>query len=182
MPDIAKIVGRKKKGVRGFTFIETLLTIIIVGAVAGVAAKVLISGLDVYALLMNRHDASQSARIGMERMVEELLLIDSSDIILMTDTRISFVDSTGSTSSFKRQSITRDGRTIPCLYRGDDFLAGNVGLLDFDYLTATGSSTIWPWQVRRINVDLVVDAFANAGSVHLRTNVFPRKFMYQNFE
>ena len=176
---IKKYLSRKGLG---FTFIETLLAIVIVGAVAGVAAKVLLSGLDVYALLMNRHDASQSARIAMDRIVEELLLIESTDVLLMTATRFDFIDSSGHATYFRRQNVTKNGRTVPCIYRGDDFLAGNVGLLDFDYYTATDSSTIFPWQVRRINVDIMVDALANAGSVHLRTDVFPRKFMYSNFE
>ncbi len=57
---------------KAFTFIETVLAVVVVGAIAGVAAKVLTSGLDVYSLIVNRHDASQTARLAMERMVDEI--------------------------------------------------------------------------------------------------------------
>lgn len=166
----------------GFTFVETLLAVIIVGAVAGVAAKVLISGLDVYALVMNRHDASQTARLGMERMVDELILLEISDISTLADTRFNFYDASGSLTNFKRYTATFRGQSVPCIYRDEDFLAGNVTYLDFDYFNDVGASTIWPWQVRRINIDFTVGALANAGSVHLRTDVFPRNFMYSNFQ
>lgn len=171
---------RKKK--HGFTFVETILAIVIVGAIASVAAKVLTSGLDVYSLVVNRHDASHRARLSMERMVDEIVLINSGDILGMSNTRLRFRDSDGISTDFKQQTVTYQGRSTPCLYRGDDFLAENVGSFDFDYYTSTGSSTIWAAQVRRINIELTIEAMADAGSIHLRTDVFPRNFMYSNFE
>ncbi len=75
---------------KGFTFVETLLSVVVIGVVAGVAAKVLISGLDVYALIVNRHDASQTARLAMERMVDEITMIETLDITGMYNERFSF--------------------------------------------------------------------------------------------
>jgi len=166
----------------GFTFVETILAIIIVAAIAGVAAKVLTAGLDVYSLVVNRHDASQTARLAMERMVDEIVMIESTDILGTTNTRFSFRDIDGHSTNFKSKTASLRGQSVPCIYRDDDFLAGNISFLDFDYLKEDGSSTIWFWLVRRINIDFSVEAPANAGTVHLRTDVFPRNFMYDNFE
>lgn len=173
---------QKRQKKHGFTFVETILAIVIVGAIASVAAKVLVSGLDVYALVVNRHDASQRARLSMERMVDEIVLINSGDILGMSNTRFRFRDSDGINTDFKQQTVTYRRRSMPCLYRGEDFLAENVLSFDFDYYAADGSSTIWALQVRRINIDFTVEAMADAGSIHLRTDVFPRNFMYSNFE
>lgn len=167
---------------KGFTFIETLLAVIILGAVATVAAKLLVVGLDIYALVANRHDASQSARLAMERIVDEFTLLKSSDIQVMTDTRFDFRDSTNANTDFRKKTVSKNGLSVPCIYRDEDFLAGNVTYLDFDYLQNNGSSTIWPWQVKRINIDFIVEALAQAGSVRLRNEVFPRSFMYSNFQ
>ena len=47
----------------GFTFVETLLTVILVGVLSGVVAKVLVTGLDIYSLVANRNRAFHSARL-----------------------------------------------------------------------------------------------------------------------
>lgn len=167
---------------KAFTFIETVLAVVVVGAIAGVAAKVLTSGLDVYSLIVNRHDASQTARLAMERMVDEILMVDSSEITWMADNRFGFRDVDGVSTNFKSYTVSKNGLSVPCIYRDEDFLAGNVIYLDFDYLKSDGTSTIWAPLVRLINIDFTVEAPANAGSIHLRTNVFPRSFMYSNFE
>lgn len=173
-----KFFGKK----RGFTFVETILAIIIVGAIAGVAAKVLIAGLDVYALVVNRHDASQTARLAMERMVDEIVTVEWTDITGMYNTRFSFRDIDGHGTNFKTRIVSKGGQSVNCIYRDEDFLGGSVSSFDFDYFDANGNSTIWSWQVRRINIEFNIDAPANAGVVHLRTDVFPRNFMYDNFE
>jgi prepilin-type N-terminal cleavage/methylation domain-containing protein len=167
---------------KGFTFVETLLSVIILGAIATVAAKVLVVGLDIYALVANRHDASQTARLAMERMVDETELIHWIDILGMENTRFRFIDADGHTTNFRQTTVSKNGRSVVCVYREDDFLAGDATYFDFDYLKADGSNTIWSWEVKRINIDLVITAPANAGSVHLRTEVFPRNLMYSNFQ
>jgi len=167
---------------RGFTFVETILAVVVISAIAGVAAKVLITGLDVYALIVNRDDASQRARLAMERMEDEIVFIGTGDIFSAGNTKLRFRDSGGTSTYFSQKNESINGQVIPCLFRGSDILAENVVSLDFDYFRSNGNSTYWPWRVRFINVDMSVEASADAGSIHLRTNVFPRNFMYDNFE
>ncbi len=174
--------GMKRRRAMGFTFVETLLVIIMIGILGGIAARVLLSGLDIYAFIVNRNNAFHNARVAMERMVDETLLIDSGDITYLGSTRFGFRDVDGISTDFRSRTMSRDGVSVPCIYRGDDFLAGNVVSLDFDYLKDDGSTTIFsPW-VRRINIDFTVTALAGAGDVHLRTDVYPRNFMYSGFQ
>lgn len=165
----------------GFTFVETILTIIIVGLIAGVAAKVLISGLDVYSLIVNRNSAFHTARAAMERIQDELLYVKTADITWMADTRFGFRDLSGVSTSFRRTTVIRSGRVIPCINRGNDYLAGDVTQLDFDYYKADGSSAFWFADLRRINIEISVLGAGSSGTVHLRSDVYPRNFMYTNF-
>ncbi len=162
---------------KGFTLIEIILTIMVVGVIAGVSAKVLMDGIDTYSLVTSRRDAVEHARVGMDRMVSELLLVDSNDITLASGTKVSFTDANNSSTNFQRKTVQNTWE----LYRGDDFLAGIVGLLDFDYYRDNGNSTSWPWLVRRINIELTVQTLGGYGTIPLRTEVFPRNFMYTNF-
>lgn len=173
----------QRRGKRlGFTFVETLLTVVIVGIIAGVAAKVLVAGLDIYAMVVNRNDAVQSARVSMDRMVDELLLVKSSDLIAMGDTIFSFRDADGELTAFTRVTASIGGQSVPCIYRGPDFLARDAVQFDFDYYRADGLAATTLADLRRINIDLTVETRSDAGTIHLRTDVFPRNFMYGNFE
>jgi len=157
--------------------IELVLTIVVVGIIAAVSAQVLLRGIDAYNLITNRKDALQHARVGMDRMIDELLLLDSFKITSISDTKIEFWDDNNSLTNFRR--TTQSGHWV--LYRGDDFLSGIVGLLDFDYFKSNGAAAVWPWDVRRISIELTIQALGGVGSIPLRTEVFPRGFMYNNF-
>jgi prepilin-type N-terminal cleavage/methylation domain-containing protein len=162
---------------RGYTLIELILTIIIVGIIAGVSAQVLLRGIDAYSLIMNRKDALQHARIGMDRMVSELSMVRNTDLSSISDTNISFWDINGNLTNFRRRSQYNTYE----LYRGEDFLAGRLGLLDFDFYQSNGTSTSLPNSVRLINIELTIQSLGGYGSIATRTNVFPRSFMYTNF-
>lgn len=172
--------GPRKRS--GFTLVETMLALVIVAIIAGVAAEVLVSGLNIYKLVVNRNNAFQTARMAMDRIVDEVLMFDEYSISWLSNTRIGFWDQEGASTDFERRTVTQGGRSVVCIYRGDDYLAGNVTQMDFDFYNASGASTAWSWLVRRINIEITVTAPDTAGSVHLRTDVFPRKFMYSDFQ
>lgn len=165
------------KKLRGFTLIEMILTIIIIGIIAGVTAKILMTGLDTYSFIANRKDATQHARVAMERMVSELTLLESDDITYISNERLKFIDRDDAAASFQKVIVSGN----PTLYRSQDFLAGRLGFIDFDYMREDGSAALFAWQVRRINIELSVEALGGYGSIILRTDVFPRNFMYDNF-
>lgn len=168
----------KKKHPRGFTIIELVLTIILVGIISGVTAKILMSGIDTYSLITSRKDAFQNARVSMDRMVSEATLLRSSDIISIGNEQLRFYDRSGYSTSFKRAS--KNG--LPVINRGNDFLGGLLGILDFDYLKADGTGTSTISQIKKINIEISIDTLGGYGSIDLRTEVFPRSLMYDNFQ
>lgn len=163
---------------KGFTLIELILTIVLIGIISGVTAKILMTGIDTYSFVTNRKDASQHARVAMERMVDEMILFQWTDVSFMGQSRLSYWDQDGHSSSFK--SDTMNGQ--PVLKRGNDFLAGVLAFLDFDYLRADGSNASFAWQLRRLNIEVSIEALGGYGDITLRTEVFPRNFMYSDFE
>jgi len=173
------LLGKKRAG---FTFIETILAVIMVGILASVTAKILNVSLDIYSLIVNRNNAFHTARVGMDRMVDELVEIRFTDITWMTSTRLSFIDRTGSATNFRLTTVSLHGNTVPCIYRGDDYLSGNITAFDFDYFKEDGSTAYFSWQMKMITIDLELEAPGEAGRVHLRTAVFPRSFMYTDFD
>jgi prepilin-type N-terminal cleavage/methylation domain-containing protein len=162
---------------KGFTLIELILTITIVGIIAFVSAQVLMRGIDAYSLITNRKDATQHARVGMDRMIQELTLLKPLDLTYASDTRINFFDASGLLTNFRRASVYS---TIDLL-RGGDFLAGRISLLDFDFYRSDDASTTVPSAVRKINIELTTQTVGGYGTVPVRTNVFPRNFMYTDF-
>lgn len=162
---------------KGFTLIELILTIIIVGIIAGVSASVLMRGIDSYALVMNRKDALQHARVGMDRMVSELMLTRLIDITYISPTHIGFFDVNGSATSFKKKTYYN---TVD-LFRGDDFLAGQISLLNFTFFKSNDQAATWPFDVKRIGIELTIQTIGGYGTIPLRTQVFPRNYMYSNF-
>jgi hypothetical protein len=155
-----------------------ILAIIVIGIVSGVTAKILVGGIDTYSFITNRKDATQHARVGMERMVAELNLVEWFDVTWMGNDHLSFIDNGGSATAFQVRS--RDG--IPTLERGTDFLAGPLNSIDFDYLREDGSNAVFNFQMKKINIDLTIDSIGGYGSITIRTEVFPRNMMYTDFE
>jgi prepilin-type N-terminal cleavage/methylation domain-containing protein len=166
------------ESVRAFTLIETILTIVIVSIIAGVSAKILLSGLDTYSFVVSRKDATQHARVAMDRMVTELTRLEDTDIRLMTDQNLSFIDNSDTLTSFKQ--VSANGQQA--LYREGDYLAGPLGFIDFDYLKNDGTSALQSQDVDSINVELSIDALGGHGSIILRTEIYPRTGMYDNFQ
>lgn len=167
---------------RGFTFVETILCIVVIAAIASVVAHVLMAGLEIYMIVVDRNNAFQNSRMAMERMVDELVHLDSTDINWMSNERIGFRDMDGMSTDFDLEVASAGGYSTDCIFRGNDYLLGNIIHLDFDYLNEEGDSTIWSWLVRRINIDFTVEAPREAGTLRLRTDVFPRNHMYDDFE
>lgn len=174
-----RLIKRKKNG---FTLIELILTIIVVGIISSVSAKILLSGIDTYSFVTNMKDATQHARVAMDRMIAELMLVRQNDITYIGNERISFYDQSGTGTSFRKYTSTSGTGGQPTIARGSDFLAGRLGFIDFDYLKSDGTDATSILQLRKINVELSIDALGGYGSVTLRTEIFPRNFMYNNFQ
>lgn len=163
---------------QGFTLIELILTIVLVGILAGVSAKILLTGLDSYGFIVNRSEALQKARMSITRLFDEFLPLRNSDLTRMEDGALGFLDRDGFHIVIQR--LTVGG--IPTLFRGADMLASYATFLDFDYLGELGQPVGNSSLIRRINVEFSIQALGGAGSVNVRTETFLRKFMYEDFQ
>lgn len=167
---------------KGFTFIETLLTVVIIGIIASVTAKVLIVGLDIYTLVVNRNESFHSARVAMERMQDEIIKVKTADISFFTSGTFRFTDADGLSATFTRASTILDGAVVYGIVRNSNYLAGNATQLRFTYYRSNGGVAFTKGQIRRINIDFTITISAETGSIHLRSEVFPRNFMYTDFK
>lgn len=161
----------------GFTLVELLLSIAILGILAAVVGPVLGTGIRSYALTVNRKVALNSARLAVERITTETRLIATqNDIDTFTSSVFQFDLSTESNINYSLSggSLQRSGVT----------LANNATALTFTYLDANGISTATKANIQRIQIELSINAGTGYGSITVRNQVFPRKFFsrYAGFQ
>lgn len=161
---------------RGFTLVELVLTIVLIGILFGLGSLVLIQGLDSYAHIFARHTALQKARYAMERMVRETRLISDQDNSLrgLQDTQLSFVDAASQPTDFHWAGQT--------LWRGGDRLADDVTALSFTGFRDNNAETSAAPLVRRVRIELTTTPPGQVAPLVLRTDIFLRNFLYENFQ
>jgi prepilin-type N-terminal cleavage/methylation domain-containing protein len=166
---------------RGFTLVEIIITIVIVGIIAGIAAMIILQGVRAYSAEQSRGDVHYQARLAVERMVREVRLVRSrtvADIPTMTPTDLLFCDVTGKAVEFQLVGTAlnrRESATCsPLAWGGWNALATGVTPLNFTYfqpdgVTAATATTLW---------FIVIDMTDAQGSetLQLRTRVHPRNF------
>ena len=89
---------------KGFTLIEIIIVIVLVGILATMAAMIIMQGIRAYSDEQSRSDAHYQARFAMERMAREIRLIRSStaaDIPAMTGTTLRYNDINGVQMGFR---------------------------------------------------------------------------------
>jgi prepilin-type N-terminal cleavage/methylation domain-containing protein len=162
---------RNKKGHQaGFTLVELVITIVLVGILAGLAALIILQGVRAYADEQSRSDLHYQARLAMERMAREIRLIRSCGDITPPASNpaasITFTDISGTSVNFALAGNN--------LNRGADLLAtGITSAQPFRFLAADGTTTtiacpgIW-------FVEITVADTQRTESVQMRTRVHPR--------
>ena len=157
---------------QGFTLVELILTMVLLGIIVVVTGILMGRSLDAYKLVSTRTETVHEARFALVRLQKELE--QERQVTTASPQQVVFLDPTAT-----QIDIHLTGTTI---YRGSDILAENVSNLLFTYYRDNGNTTSSAAQVRRIHIDMTVRADATSGSLQLRTDVFPRIFMYENFQ
>ncbi|MDH4163663.1 MAG: type II secretion system GspH family protein [Nitrospirota bacterium] len=156
----------------GFTLVEIVITIVLIGVLSGIAAMIILQGVRSYSGEQTRSDAHYQARIAMERMAREIRLIRSqgADIITMANNDLRFIDVTGATIGFSWAG--------PVLSRwngaSNDLLASGITAFTFNYyqqdgVTAASPADLW-------FVEITMTASAGGETFDMRTRVHPRNF------
>ncbi|MBI5300116.1 MAG: type II secretion system protein [Deltaproteobacteria bacterium] len=161
---------------KGFTLVEVILTIVVIGILFAVSSIVLRQGLDSYSHILNRSNNLQTTRYAMERMIRELTLVgdtNPTNIQNIQSDRITYVDSDSNTTNFNFANGT--------LYRSTDPLLNNVTAVTFTGFKDTGATTTAGNQVRRVRIQLSTLPPNQTTPLNLRTDIFIRNYMYENF-
>ncbi len=162
---------------RGFTLIEIVLTIVLIGIVSSIAAVIIMQGAKSASSVKSRVEAHEQARFAVDRMSRELLLIRSraaapvDDIITMNATTLEYNDITGTRIGFRLNGNTleRYDGSWQTLATG---IAAPGGM--FTYYNAAGTSGATQPNLWSIQINLV--ATQGTENLTLRTRVHPRNF------
>lgn len=162
----------------GFTLLEMVLTIVLIGIIAGVASVIIMQSVRSASSVKARGEAHEQARFAVDRMARELLLIRSKaaapvdDIITMNATTLEYNDITGMQAGFRLNGTTLEHFDGAWRTLANGITAPGGAL--FTYLDASGApgavqATLW-------SIRIELTATQSAESLTLRTTVHPRNF------
>ena len=153
----------------GFTFIEMIIVMVIMGIILSMIVPVLTQGLNDFNTGENIFNANWQGRIAMERMSRDVLSVRSAaDISTMTSTNFSFTDTGNNTISY-----ALSGTTLTLTLNGNTaILADGVQTLTFNYFDATGAATSSSATVHLIQVS--INVIQNSVNYTLTTSIYPR--------
>lgn len=156
---------------RGFTLIEMVVAIVIVGLITAVGGHVLAQAFRNYFTARDMADATWQARLALERMTRDLREIRSAtgtDLSTLGASQIVFNDAQGIAVNYSYNAATNE------LMRNAQPIAGDVAGVALAYLDGAGTATATAAQVRYITVTLTVTR--SAVTRIYRSTVAPRNF------
>lgn len=155
------------KGARGFTLVELVLAILLLGVFGTVLAVGLPVAVEAYDLVWARRMVLAQAQSGMERMVSEMELIPGSAQVTTTlASNFQFQYPAGTSISYALSGGD--------LMRNSDVLIDDVSALTFTYYDEAGVATSTAASVRQVSVEFTVDSPGEISNFTLRTRVFLR--------
>lgn len=161
---------------RGFTLVELVIVITIVGIAAAVAGSMLLGTIDAWTFKFNRNDIIWDGRLAIDRMTREIRAVrDNTSVTTASSTQFRFTDAGNKDITYSLSSTdlnrTEDGVT--------NLIAENVSSLAFTYYDASESPiptpTVSPTtDIRRIRINLTLTK--NGQNVYLQSDSVPRNF------
>lgn len=150
---------------QGFTLLEMVLTLAILGVVGMILAPGLKSVIDGYAMVSFRRHAAVEANAGLGRMVREITLIPGSP-------QINTIGAQQFTFEYPISTTITYSLNAGDLVRNSDILVENVSALAFTYYDESGTSTAIAADVRSVGILFTVDIAGDVPDLTLRTRVF----------
>jgi prepilin-type N-terminal cleavage/methylation domain-containing protein len=170
-------------GEAGFTLVELIITIVLVGIIAGIAAILTLQGVSSYTVQDLRADLTNQGRLAIERMAREIRAIRQTGEIGTTKVGATWTISGNPTSSLIFTDLTGtdiiyslSGSMLNRTMGGvDAAMADGVTTLQFNHYDRTGALTTTPADVWQVQIDLTVTR--GGESQDFRIRVHPRNFM-----
>lgn len=175
--------GRNKKG---FTLVEMIVVIIIVGIIAAIGVVLILSAADALSFLTVRTDMGQSADVGLSRMSQEIRRIkDDTSIYLANQGLFAFIDVDGALIAYGKVGsdlVRYPGMPTP------DILSSNVNSLIFTYYDDDGNVLADPTyglgvltNIRRIEVSLVFQ-IGSSYTFNYNSQIRPRNLRHLSYK
>jgi prepilin-type N-terminal cleavage/methylation domain-containing protein len=154
---------------QGFTLIEMVMVIIILGIIIGMSSSLLTQGLDTFSTGENIVNANWQGQIAMERMSRDILLVRSpAAITTIAANNFAFTDMSNNTVSY-----SLSGTSLTLTQNGNsEVLANGILSLTFSYFDRNGTSTATATLVRQIRISINVTQ--NNANYTLTTAIYPR--------
>jgi len=156
---------RERSSPTGFTLIELIIVVVILGIIALFLAPVMLSGVDSWEHIHNRSYLIDNGRLAINRMVREIR--QAKEITTWEDDQITFTDVNDEVISFQQINST--------LLRNDDDLADNLedpGGLQFTYLDDNGDLAEGVEDIEQVKINLVL--YNVAGSFRIQSQAYIR--------
>ena len=166
-------IRRLRPRVAGFSLIELVIVIVLLGIVSAVAAPFAINAFNAYFTGRDLVETDWQARVALERMTRELRTVRAPAAITMTSASdLTFVDIDGTSVRYFMSNCVL---TICELTRNTQPLATGISGLAFSYLQRDGkTTTAAPASVYYVVVDFTATQGAN--SRPYQATVSPRNF------
>lgn len=163
---------------KGFTLIELVIVITIIGIIAGVAGFVLLGAVDAWTFKFNRADLLSDGRLAMNRMVREIREVKNvGNVSKARSSEFRFINTRDVDIKYKLDrgdllNRTEDGTK--------NLLAEYVSDLTFTYFDSDGATIDRPdtspdaTDMRRVRINLTLTN--NSENVYLQSESVPRNF------
>ncbi len=172
------MIATKKQRFRrraGFSLIEMIMVIIVLGVIAAVAAPALSNAFRAYFTGKDIAETDWQARAALERMSRELRTVRSpADLVITSGSDLSFTDIDGNVIRYCLGAVGTCPGAAGNLMRNSQSLASGVSGLTLSYLTRAGAATGVAAQVFYIVTGFTLTQ--NTASKTFTATVSPRNF------
>jgi len=161
---------------KGFTLIEMIMVIVIMGIFTASAIPVFVQVAHAWQYQSLRNEIAESGRIAIDRMIREMRQINSStSVVTATGSAFKFTDTSSQSVYFYLS-----GSDLRMQINGTDYeLASGVSSLAFTYYDSTGAVIAVPavspavTNIKRVRVDFTITA--GNQPVEINSEVYPRR-------